>query len=109
MKLRCKSKTKEGMSCSREAGESGYCHVHDPVRLEARRKAAVDTRTRAKPLNEVIEVLTATCEARGWASEVVSIDNKDYRHAALKVSRYVDTGSQQVQITGFVRSRSMEG
>lgn len=100
-KTRCKATTLQGGRCGLEARASGYCHLHDPELLEAKRREAEAAEARSKPLNQVLEVLTATCEARGWSWEVDSIDNKDFRHASFNVKRHVDTGPSSQQVTGL--------
>jgi REase_DpnII-MboI/Family of unknown function (DUF5763) len=101
-KAHCKGMTAQGARCSREAKSSGYCHLHDPELLEAKCKQADEIKAKSKPLDEVLEILTRTCEARGWSWEIESIDQKDYRHASLTVRRSVDTGHTATeQVTGL--------
>jgi REase_DpnII-MboI/Family of unknown function (DUF5763) len=101
MSEKCRGNTTQGRPCNREAGESGYCHLHDPSLREAKQKAATEAATRAKPLNEVIAAITASCEARGWAWRIETIDEVGYRHVAINVSRAVSTGYTEQQITGL--------
>ena len=69
--------------------------------FEAKRREAGVAEAKSKPLNEVLAVLSATCEALGWSCQLVSIDKTDYRHASLSVKRDVATGCLVQQVTGL--------
>jgi hypothetical protein len=80
---------------------SGYCRLHGPRILEEKRQRAEPVATKRKPLDEVLEVLTSTAAARGWSWEIDSIDEGEYRHAAVLVKRHVDDGQFGKQVTGL--------
>ena len=100
-KGRCKATTSKKGPCGQRAGPSGYCHLHNPALVEAKRKEAEAITAKSKRLNEALAVLTDTCEARGWSWVIESIDQKDYRYASFNVSRLIDNGSFGEQVTGL--------
>jgi hypothetical protein len=100
-KEQCKGITVQGGRCAREARASGFCHRHDAELLETKRVAEEALKAKAKPLNEVLDSLTQTCQSKGWSWEIESIDEKEYRHASFIVTRSVRNGITNDQITGL--------
>jgi len=43
-----------------------------------------------KKLNEVIEKLVSTAEAKGWTWEITAKDTKNFRYATISVNRYLE-------------------
>jgi hypothetical protein len=87
----CKGVTVSGTQCQRQAGPSGFCHLHDPGQIVAREDARRIAEKKSGPLNQVLEVLTSECEAKGWQWTLESIDRQDWRHATFSVKRDVPT------------------
>lgn len=45
---RCKGITKTGGQCNQKPGPSGYCHLHDPTKIAAEKKAQEEAEQKAK-------------------------------------------------------------
>ncbi len=39
VKNQCKAKTRSDEMCKLPAGQSGYCHIHDPLEVEKRKSS----------------------------------------------------------------------
>ena len=96
--MRCKGKTKAGERCSRKAGPSGYCSLHDPAVLAAKAKAeSSEQRSRfEEALNTVIE----TCRAKGWRAYVENQDEKTWRYVTITVRKATPVGYTEETIVG---------
>lgn len=52
--MKCKAITHKGIMCSRVAGVSGFCHLHDPARLpELRRQMSIAGKSRSNLLDSL--------------------------------------------------------
>lgn len=100
-KTRCKATTSRGdvAAWKPERPDTATFTIQDL--LEAKRREAEAAGAKSKPLNEVLEVLTATCQALGWSWEIDSIDKREYRYASFTVRRYVAAPLGQQVITGL--------
>jgi hypothetical protein len=91
----CIGHTKSGAPCQGKPGPTGYCSVHNPATiakreqerqtLEAKRQADEE---RCKSLQEILTVMKATCEGKGWKVSTDHFDDKTGQHVSLEVSRY---------------------
>ncbi len=105
---RCKAITANGNQCSLKAGQSGYCHIHDPKNI-AERKAAQKEAEEEKQkawakgvnLREVIGVIEKICTAKGWSSHVTNRDWEEWKYATVSVERHVRSGYRYEEITGL--------
>ncbi len=90
---RCKAKTESGKPCRLKAGASGYCYLHDPERGVIGRRRRLD---------EVLNVVYATCAAKGWRCLLSSCDTEKSRYASVTVDRSVSTGLASERIAGVL-------
>ena len=91
----CRGVTKSGAPCQGKAGPTGYCPMHDPVRLAEREKAKREqevalqaSQAKFKPLQEILTVMKATCERKGWKASIQHFDQEAGQYATLGVDRY---------------------
>ncbi|WP_420642467.1 hypothetical protein [Candidatus Leptofilum sp.] len=96
MENKCKGITNNGEQCRLNAGKSGYCHLHDPLKQKERKEAQLAKREKSErewakgeKLREVIEIVQNTCKAKGWRSFTKNTDYKQWRYATVVFSRYV--------------------
>ena len=96
MGTRCSATGASGDRCKATAGPSGFCHRHDPQRKaerEAKARAAEAERLQLEPqrqsLTRILEVIAATCQAKGWTVKPSNIDTKTWRHATIAVARHI--------------------
>jgi hypothetical protein len=102
---KCKAITESGEQCSLKAGASGYCHIHDPVKI-AERKVAQETAekerqvawNKGEKLREVLKTIESTCHAAGWSCYTKSRDEQNWRYATMAISRRVSFD----EITGIL-------
>jgi len=109
---RCKATTTSGEQCRLPAGDSGYCHIHDPEAIAERQAAKQVTeqrqkaqRAKGKRLREVIEVVESTSHAKGWTPRRMSMDRSSWRYATIAVAR--STSSSRV--TGIIEVSLAKG
>lgn len=93
---RCKAMVANGHQCSLKPGKSGYCHIHDPEKIAARKKAWA----KGEKLREIIGIVERVSKAKGWSSHVTSKDEDNWKYASVSVSRYVSTGLAGENIAG---------
>lgn len=71
-------------------------------------KKAPQKRTLKKKLNEVISVVAATCEAKGWSHSIESIDDQKWKYTSITIERWVSngkiTGLLNISINGGVKT-----
>lgn len=90
----CLGVTKSGSSCRAKAGSSGYCPIHDPTKIaerekeqQAREAVRQIAQARRDRLQEVIDVIKATCKRKGWKANLQHFDDEAGQYASLEVSR----------------------
>lgn len=78
------------------AGDTGFCHLHDPAKAEERRAAQIAAQqesekrwAKGEKLREVLRVVENTCKAKGWGSYPKSVDRQQWRYATISFSRRV--------------------
>jgi len=96
---KCKATTAKGVQCNLQSKPSGYCQIHDPDNIAARKaakKAAEEqkqsARVKGNRLREVIDVVHNTCRAKGWTCYTASRDAKEWRYAIVSVERFTSSG-----------------
>jgi hypothetical protein len=89
----CKAKTSSGQTCRIKPGPSGFCHLHDmdkkKAREEAKKAAESALVAKSKLLNEVLEIVTKTCEAKGWSWKIANFDEGNCRYATVAIERLI--------------------
>lgn len=92
----CQGITTSGEKCKLKAGESGFCHIHDPLKIEERKATRIATQEESRKkwaegekLREILDVVHSTCEAKGWYSRNKNIDRQQWRYATVAFSRTV--------------------
>lgn len=85
MSGKCKAKTKSGQPCKRQAGNSGYCSIHDPKRI-----AESSTQNESLHRESKFEIPTKRfSERKGFkpVSEIIQVDNisKELRNSLWNV------------------------
>ncbi|MHB9034720.1 MAG: TIR domain-containing protein [Anaerolineae bacterium] len=96
-KTTCRGITKSGHHCRIMAGESGYCHIHDPDAIKTR-QAIIDEQTANEKKNwekgtrirELIEVVQKACIHRGWHTYIQYLDQDTWKYATIEVNREVN-------------------
>ena len=101
-KVLCKATTSSGAQCRLKANKSGYCHIHDPVKVAARAKDKRENGRKSSQLSEVINVILCVCEAKGWHVYVQSCDRSDWQYATISVRRTVQKEHSDETITGVL-------
>jgi hypothetical protein len=98
-KSKCKATTAKEVQCNLHSKPSGYCHIHDPENIAARKaakKAAEEQRksawARGNRLREVIDAVHNTCKAKGWTCSTTNQDEKEWRYATVSVERLASSG-----------------
>ncbi len=91
----CGGLTKSGTPCRAKAGSSGYCPIHDPTKIAEREQekheqeiARQASQAKYKPLQDVLEVMKATCKRKGWDMSVQHFDKEAGQYATLGIERY---------------------
>jgi hypothetical protein len=101
----CQAKTKSGQQCKLPAGESGYCHIHDPSKIEKRKSSRDEAtklaQTKGRQLEEIIDVIIDTARAKGWFARVSNMDRTDWQFATVDVSRSYYTSLGRAESSGF--------
>jgi hypothetical protein len=100
----CKATTASGKQCNIKPGNSGYCHIHDSVKI-AERKALRESAekelqkswSKGERLREVLKIIESTAEAAGWICYTKSRDEINWRYATVNVSRTVSSD----EVKGF--------
>lgn len=105
---KCKAITSNGNQCGLKAGQSGYCHIHDPEKIAKRKTAQKESEeerekawAKGEKLREVIEVIDKVCEAKGWSSYITNRDWKEWKYATISVERVVKSGYGGENVTGI--------
>lgn len=108
MSSRCKAIKKSGDRCTLKATSSGYCHIHDPLKIaerdeqrKAQEKEKMANWEKGKKLREVLDIIHRTCDAKGWQSYTSNLDEEDWRYATVSVERSVTSEYTSETITGI--------
>ncbi len=104
----CLGVTKSGNPCRAKAASSGYCPIHDPAKIakqeqerQAREAAKQAQQAMCQPLREIIAVMRATCERKGWRVLERNFDNKSGQYASLEVERSFSRSGIYDTVTGL--------
>ncbi len=90
MPQRCQGITKSGKPCNSFASDSGFCQYHDPALVAARETQQVAEKAQwasGARFREMLGVLGATCEAKGWRHKTTHIDVLTWRFATIEVRK----------------------
>lgn len=105
----CLGITKSGNPCRAKATSSGYCPIHDPAKIakleqerQAREAEKQAEQSRCKPLREIITLMSATCERKGWRVLEKHFDNETGQYASLEVKRYSNINGIYEAVTGVI-------
>ncbi|MBI2861494.1 MAG: nucleotide-binding protein [Chloroflexi bacterium] len=97
----CIGTTASGEPCKLKPGSSGYCHIHDPAKVQERelaQKAREKAWEKGYRLREVLEAISTVCRAKGWEFEISSLDEEEWKYATIQVSTYLD----RKQVRGII-------
>lgn len=107
-KEKCKAITAQGNQCNLKPDESGYCHIHNPVKIAARQAIQIEAEenrkkawAKGKELREVIDLVEKVCEAKGWSFCVTNRDWDNWKYATVAVERNIPSGNRYENITGI--------
>jgi predicted nucleotide-binding protein len=103
----CKAITEAGSKCKLIAGTSGYCHIHDPEKITARKeaqeseeKARKEHWEKGKHLREIIEVIQGVARSRGWDTWTQHVDSEKWQFATVIVERSAPRDFWSAKVTG---------
>ena len=88
----CRGQTKDGKRCKRPAGSNGFCSQHDPKVLEARKKAEAELFAQRQKMDEALNSIYATCQAKGWRVYLHDQDQKSWIYATVTAEKSVPSG-----------------
>lgn len=90
---KCKAYTSSGKHCKLKANDSGYCHIHDPIKKverEQNRKRAEEQRQKSwkagRRLREVVDFIKQIVNAKGWHSYTAYMDEDSWKHGTIKIN-----------------------
>ena len=94
MAKKCKGVTKSGKPCKRNAGESGFCSLHDPSKAKQQATKKKNLKEANERLYDLVNMVIEKSRATGWDITLRSIDEDNWRYASLIVKRNI--GFQEV-------------
>lgn len=89
IKEKCRAKTLDGKECKKTALESGFCPIHDPEYLKKKEEQKTANAKKREKIDELLAIVTKTCEANGWGWEIDAFDENDYSSAIILVHKNV--------------------
>lgn len=108
----CKAVTASGERCRIKAGDSGYCHLHDPEKIAARveanetaKKAWKEKYAKGEEFREIIDKIETVCDRRGWVLTDRVLDHDDWSYAALSI-RHSSLGDSLSRVTALIEINS---